>query len=102
MPTTPFNYALAALTTLSMVMVTPGWAQSIPSSHGALKLQTLRSDLHHPWGMTFLNQEELLVTERRGQLWRVNLKTGSKQEVVGLPTIQAKGQGGLLDVKALS
>ncbi len=71
----------------------------IPSSHGTLSVDVLRSDLHHPWGMTFLSADELLITERRGRLWRLNLKTGTKKEVNGLPVIQAKGQGGLLDVE---
>ena len=74
-------------------------AEVINSSHGPLKLETHRNDLHHPWGMTFLNQNEVLVTERRGRLWRLNLQQGTKREVTGLPVIQAKGQGGLLDVE---
>ena len=49
--------------------------------------------------MTFLNQNEVLVTERRGRLWRLNLRQGTKREVTGLPVIQARGQGGLLDVE---
>ena len=57
------------------------------------------TEFHHPWGMTFISPDELLITERRGRLWRFNLKTLQRKEIVGLPIIQAQGQGGLLDVE---
>lgn len=49
-----------------------------------------------PWGMAFLNKNELLVTDISGILYRV--KDGKKTIVEGLPFIYARGQGGLLDV----
>ena len=51
-----------------------------------------------PWGMTFLSEKELLVTEKKGVLYRVS--NGNKTEVGGLPEIYKRGQGGLLDVAA--
>ena len=49
-----------------------------------------------PWGMDFINEEELLVTDKKGTLYHV-LK-GVKTEVSGLPKVYVRGQGGLLDV----
>ena len=49
-----------------------------------------------PWGMAFINSEELLVTEQSGILYHV--KNGIKKEVDGLPNVYFRGQGGLLDV----
>lgn len=49
-----------------------------------------------PWGMDFINAEELLVTEKSGTLYRVS--KGDKKSVSGLPEIYVRGQGGLLDV----
>ncbi len=49
-----------------------------------------------PWGMAFLSNNELLVTEISGVLYRV--KNGKKTKVNGLPYIYRRGQGGLLDV----
>lgn len=49
-----------------------------------------------PWGMAFINQDELLVTEQAGTLYYV--KNGEKKEVTGLPPVYFRGQGGLLDV----
>ena len=42
------------------------------------------------------NEDELLVTEKSGTLYRV--KNGVKRTVQGLPDIYVRGQGGLLDV----
>ena len=49
-----------------------------------------------PWGMDFINEEELLVTDKKGALYHV--LNGVKTEVSGLPKIYVRGQGGLLDV----
>ena len=49
-----------------------------------------------PWGMAFINKNELLVTEQSGTLFYV--KNGRKKEVSGLPPVYFRGQGGLLDV----
>lgn len=49
-----------------------------------------------PWGLTFLNEKELLVTEKAGVLYHIN--DGVKTEIKGLPPVYLRGQGGLLDV----
>ena len=60
-----------------------------------------------PWALTFLPGSGLpltnaaLVTEKSGKLWLVDARTGSKQEVSGVPEpISTEGQGGLADVVA--
>ncbi len=65
-------------------------------------VETITDELHHPWALTFLASGELLVTERRGRLWRVDPATGERQEVDGLPEVDHRNQGGLLDVLAHS
>lgn len=42
--------------------------------------------LLRPWDMAFLNENEALVTEKEGTLQRVNLTTGAKSVIGGLPT----------------
>jgi glucose/arabinose dehydrogenase len=49
-----------------------------------------------PWGMSFINSNELLVTELSGTLYHV--VDGIKTEVEGLPEVYTRGQGGLMDV----
>ena len=52
--------------------------------------------LEIPWGMDFISENEILVTEKKGILYRVT--NGNKVEISGLPEIYQRGQGGLLDV----
>lgn len=61
-------------------------------------VRTLVDDLHHPWAMAFLPSGEVLVTERSGALLRVNLDAGSRRKIGGVPEVDARNQGGLLDV----
>ena len=49
-----------------------------------------------PWGLTFLNEKEFLVTDKAGVLYHV--ENGIKTEVDGLPQVYVRGQGGLLDI----
>ena len=61
-------------------------------------VQSVVSDLDHPWSMVFLNDEQVLVTERSGTLKSVNIRSGQSQYVQGLPDVAAVGQGGLMDI----
>ncbi len=54
--------------------------------------------LDYPWGMAFINDHQLLVTEKSGALKRINLKTGDITLIGNTPRVVFKGQGGLLDV----
>lgn len=55
--------------------------------------------LAHPWGLAFVDNDMALVTERAGRLRAVDLETGTlSAPIEGLPEIDARGQGGLLDV----
>jgi aldose sugar dehydrogenase len=68
------------------------------ADQSTVKVETFAKGLNHPWGMQFLPDGRLLVTERPGRL-RVVDKTGRvSSPVVGLPNIGTGGQGGLLDV----
>lgn len=61
-------------------------------------IQRIGEPLSHPWGMDFLDDKTLLVTERVGQLYRVDLMTGNRTTVGNVPEVRAARQGGLLDV----
>ncbi len=54
--------------------------------------------LNHPWGMAFLPDGRMLITERRGQMRIVDGGKLIAASVEGLPTATEHGQGGLLDV----
>ena len=61
-------------------------------------IERIGASLIHPWGMDFLDESVVLVTERRGELYKINLANGTRQPITGLPNIEAKKQGGLLDI----
>jgi glucose/arabinose dehydrogenase len=57
---------------------------------------TVAQGLVNPWGMAFLPDGRMLVTEKPGRL-RVVAKDGTLSEpVAGLPPVDARAQGGLL------
>lgn len=55
------------------------------------------SGLQIPWGMDFLPNGAILVTEKGGELFIC--KDGNKKAVTGLPEVKVLGQGGLMDVE---
>ncbi|MNF37935.1 Soluble aldose sugar dehydrogenase YliI precursor [compost metagenome] len=58
--------------------------------------ETIASDIAIPWGMTWLPDGALLVTEKSGVLYHV--KNGVKTEIKNVPKVYNRGQGGLLDI----
>lgn len=58
----------------------------------------IRDGFQHPWGVTFLPDGRLLVSERPGRLNLVSADGKSAQSIAGVPEVVARGQGGLLDV----
>ena len=54
--------------------------------------------LHHPWGMAFLPDGRVLVTERRGTMRIIENGKLLAAPIEGLPVATQHGQGGLLDV----
>jgi aldose sugar dehydrogenase len=55
-----------------------------------------------PWAMEFLpgSATRALVTEREGNLWLVDVASGERRQVSGVPSVRVAGQGGLGDVVA--
>jgi glucose/arabinose dehydrogenase len=59
---------------------------------------TVARGLVHPWGLAFLPDGRMLVTERPGRM-RIVARDGTLgAPIAGLPPVVASGQGGLLDV----
>src|SRR5688500_5158374 len=68
------------------------------STPGVVRAETYASGLVNPWGLAFLPDRRLLVTEKPGRL-RIVARDGSLSEPLeGVPAVFARGQGGLLDV----
>lgn len=53
-------------------------------------------DLEIGWGMAFLPDGSILITEKKGEL--IHFKNGTKKMIENVPQVYVRGQGGLLDV----
>ncbi|WP_157208823.1 PQQ-dependent sugar dehydrogenase [Mariniflexile maritimum] len=55
------------------------------------------ADINIPWGMAFLPDGSMLITEKAGDL--IHFKNGKKTLIEGVPEIYVRGQGGLMGIK---
>ncbi len=62
-------------------------------------VDTLESNLKNPWGMAWLPDGRLLVTERSGEILVFKDDKLSGEKLAGVPEVYSQGQGGLLDIK---
>lgn len=71
---------------------------SVTTETGSIQVKTIVEGLENIWGMAFLPDGSMLVTERRGRMRIVSADGKVGKPLTGLPDIYAQGQGGLLDV----
>jgi glucose/arabinose dehydrogenase len=69
-----------------------------PSGQTAVTVTPVATGLQHPWGLAFLPDGRMLVTERPGRLRYVSPDGKLSEPVAGVPAVHAVNQGGLLDV----
>ena len=91
--------SLCAITaTAALAADASGATQTFPSSAGPIQVETVADGLQHPWGLAFLPDGRMLVTERPGRMRVVTPDGKVSAPVAGMPKVFARGQGGLLDV----
>ena len=61
--------------------------------------KTLLDGLNQPWGMDFISEDKLLITEKVGKLKLLNFSSGKVKDIKGLPKIHFRSQGGLSEIK---
>ena len=89
----------ALLLALFLPLLLPAQKGQAVTEAGAVKIVTLVDSLDHPWGMDFLPDGRILLTERAGHLRVLDLAdTTLSDPIAGVPEVYADGQGGLLDV----
>src|SRR5947209_12540964 len=86
------------LAALAAMVALPASAQTFPSSAGPLNVETVARGLDHPWGLVFLPDGRMLVSERPGRLRLVSRDGELSAPLTGVPKVRAGDQGGLLDV----
>lgn len=71
---------------------------AIAATTTALVPTTVTEGLEHPWGMAWLPDGTLLITERPGRVRRLQDGTLDPTPIPGLPDVLAVSQGGLMDI----
>jgi aldose sugar dehydrogenase len=95
----------AAILVLAACGASPGQSSAQTAGERPFDLTDVAA-FDSPWAMDFLPGSGLpltntaLVTERDGDLWLVDVATGRKQQVGGVPAVKVAGQGGLGEVVA--
>lgn len=65
---------------------------------GNVRVVTVSQNLENPWGLAFLPDGSMLVTERPGRLRHVSCKGALSAAIGGVPAVDFRGQGGLLGI----
>jgi glucose/arabinose dehydrogenase len=92
-----FQIALVAI--FAVFAIHPAYAQTFETEHYDVKLSVVADGLDHPWGMAFLPDGAILVTERDPGTIRIVEKGGAvRPPLTGTPEAYTSGQGGMLDV----
>jgi aldose sugar dehydrogenase len=80
----------------ALLLVASGMTTSAVAAD--LKPVVVARNLEHPWGLAFLPDGRMLVTERPGRMRIIERDGRLGTPLAGLPPVVAGSQGGLLDV----
>lgn len=70
----------------------------IKSEGVSLDVEQVVENLGVPWGMDFISNTILLVTDRNGSVYRLDINKRGKEKIENMPRVMVDGQGGMLDV----
>lgn len=94
----PNRFAVILAVACWSLFAGPAAAETLSSERHDFRVVTVAEGLEHPWGLAFLPNGDMLVTERPGRLRVIRQGALDPTPVAGLPEISPGGQGGLLDV----
>lgn len=90
--------AFALSATLAATAPAAALDETFETEGPAIRVTTIADGLDHPWAIAFLPKGGMLVTERPGRLRLVGADGSLSEPISGVPEVDARGQGGLLDV----
>jgi glucose/arabinose dehydrogenase len=91
---------LPALALLFPMAALAQQGETVRSERASFRLSTFATGLERPWGATGLPDGRLLVTERPGTIRLVGTDGRVSAPLGGVPEVEARGQGGMLDIAA--
>lgn len=100
---TPIAILRGTLAALGLIVAAQALAQAPrsptpPTIEGPLAVTEVARGFAHPWGLAFLPDGRMLVTERPGRLVLLEADGQSRRTLAGVPSVRAGGQGGLLGI----
>lgn len=93
-----FDRPIAAAAALLTATTLADALETVRTDLVSLRADVVAEALENPWGLDFLPDGSLLVTERPGRMRIVSVQGQLSEPVAGVPDVSANGQGGLLDV----
>ncbi len=63
------------------------------------RVEVVATDLNRPWSVAWINETQVLISERFGRLTHLDLTSNDRTAIGNVPPVTAVGQGGLLDVQ---
>ena len=97
-----FHKILILFLTTSLIFTNDfrNWDESIEQTEKEIfKVDNFADDFNIPWGMAFLPDSNLLVSDKVGDLWLIDYHKKTKNKIHSIPKVKDRGQGGLLDVQ---
>lgn len=97
----PCSYSIIAVAAAAFLATAHAQAPRSPTPariDAPISAKPVATGLENPWGLAFLPDGRMLVTERPGRLRIVERNGRLSEPLAGVPKVFAVGQGGLLDV----
>ena len=88
----------ALLVALVMLGAAPARSDTVSSEAARFTVEEVATGLEHPWGLAVLDDGRMLVTEKPGRLRMIGKDGEVGPPIKGVPEVDSRGQGGLLDV----
>lgn len=86
-------------TALACVVSSYNEQDPIQSEKQKFNLEVIETGINVPWGMTFLPNKDILLTDKEGKIRIIRDNKILDQEIGGVPAVYARGQGGLFDLE---
>lgn len=93
-----FNPKIVLTAMLAASVSATATAENVETERHKVSVSTLADGFTNPWGMAFLPDKSILVTERTGDIYWVSANGSYREKISGTPEVVAKSQGGMLDI----